>query len=279
MYSSLIEAQDVYLILQDPGTVVVDCRFSLSDPELGRKAYLAGHIPGAVYAHLDEDLSARVIPGKTGRHPLPDVAHCEQLFSKWGIDASVQVIAYDDQGGAFAARLWWLLRWLGHEKVAVLNGGWKSWNNKMLPVATNILFKNPRLFVASPQESLMVSADDLLDNLTSSRFRVIDARAAERYSGEVEPIDPVAGHIPGAGNLPYSENLDANGRFRSAELLLDRFRSLGSPTQTVFYCGSGVTACHNALAYYHAGLGMPKIYPGSWSEWITDVSRPVERGS
>ncbi len=278
MYSSLIEAQDLYLILQQPDTVVVDCRFSLSDTEAGRKAYLMGHLPGAVYAHLDEDLSARVVPGKTGRHPLPDVAQCEQLFSKWGIAPGVQVVAYDDQGGAFAARLWWLLHWLGHEKVAVLNGGWKAWNDKSLPISNTITFKNPRLFTAVRQEALTVSADELLDNLTTARFRVVDARAVERYSGEVEPIDPVAGHIPGADNLPYAENLDANGRFRAAEFLLDRFRSPGSASQAVFYCGSGVTACHNALAYYHAGLGMPRIYPGSWSEWITDISRPVERG-
>lgn len=277
MFNSLIEAQDLYLILQDRNTVVVDCRFSLQDTEAGRQAYLAGHIPGAVYAHLDEDLSARIIPGKTGRHPLPSVEHCEQLFSKWGIDDEVQVVVYDDQGAAFASRLWWMLHWLGHDKVAVLNGGFKAWSQKQLPVSTTIQFKNPRLFVPTVQADLTVAAGDLLTNLTTQALQVVDSRAEERYSGAVEPIDPVAGHIPGAQNLPFGKNLDADGRFHSSETLRERFRGIGKASETVFYCGSGVTACHNVLAWYHSGLGMPKIYPGSWSEWITDEGRPVER--
>lgn len=277
MFNSLIEAQDLYLIVNDSDTVVVDCRFSLQDTEAGRKAYLESHIPGAVYAHLDEDLSGMLVAGTTGRHPLPDVAHCEQLFSKWGIDAAVQVVVYDDQGAAFASRLWWMLRWLGHDKVAVLNGGWKSWKQKQLPVSQSIQFKNPRLFVPVLQEDLTVTAEQLVANLSAAEFQVVDSRAPERYSGEVEPIDPVAGHIPGAHNFPFGENLDQDGRFHSSEALRARFRPLGNAASTVFYCGSGVTACHNVLAWCHAGLGMPRLYPGSWSEWITDDSRPVER--
>ena len=270
-YSTIISVEDLFSHLNDAHWVVVDCRFSLADTGRGRTAYLASHIPGAVYAHLDYDLSGRIIPGKTGRHPLPSVEQWVDTLSGWGISKKSQVVAYDDLGGGIAARLWWMLRWVGHENVAVLDGGWSAWEALNYPVHQG-QEHNPRSsFELVDPPLATVSADDVEQIRTDPDFRLLDARAAERYRGEFEPIDPVAGHIPGALSAPFKENLDSRGYFLSPEQLRQRFNATLGTTpagQVVNYCGSGVTACHNVLALYHAGLGMTRLYPGSWSEWI-----------
>jgi thiosulfate/3-mercaptopyruvate sulfurtransferase len=266
--------------LDDPAWVIVDCRFALDDPARGERAYEQGHIPGALYAHLERDLTGTVIPGKTGRHPLPSVAHLVERLSAWGIDANVHVVAYDDSGGSMAARLWWLLRWLGHDAVAVLDGGWPCWRAEGRPFRRGRECRSPRRFLPRLRPELVASAEDVMAALNDPNVRLLDSRSPERYRGEHEPIDPVAGHIPGALSAPYLDNLDARGRFRPAAELRARFeRLLGSPppSRVIFYCGSGVTAAHNVLAFLHAGLGEAQLYAGSWSEWITDPTRPIER--
>lgn len=281
-FTTLIDGATLAAHLDDPAWAIVDCRFTLDQPARGRQAYLQAHIPGAVYAHLDEDLSGPIVPGRTGRHPLPSVEDAARTFGEWGIDEQTQVIAYDDAGGAFAARLWWLLRWLGHDAVAVLDGGWPRWLAEGRPTRSGVEQRAPRRFVPRPRPALVVSAEELLRQLHNAHVPIIDARAPERYRGEVEPIDAVAGHIPGARNAPYSANLAPDGRFLPPAQLAEHWRAvLGTAPaeQAILYCGSGVTAAHNALALAHAGLGMPRLYAGSWSEWITDATRPVERGA
>ena len=278
MYTSIISAKECAQNINDPDWCFVDCRFSIDDTERGERDYRSAHIPGAVYAHLNRDLSAPVLPGKTGRHPLPDIETLVALFSKWGIDGSVQVVAYDDATGGIAARLWWLLRYLGHERVAVLDGGWLAWQKQGLPTETRVRKRQPRSFVSHPQPHLLVSTPEVEQHFETSAHRLIDSRAADRFSGENETIDPVAGHIPTAENAPYEHNLDGEGRFRDKSELRHRFEAVldgQSAEQTIFYCGSGVTACHNLLAMHHAGLGDGKLYLGSWSEWITDPARPI----
>ncbi|WP_026369969.1 sulfurtransferase [Kallotenue papyrolyticum] len=281
-FTTLIDSATLAAHLDDPDWAIVDCRFALDQPARGRQAYLQAHIPGAVYAHLDEDLSGPIVPGRTGRHPLPSVEDAARTFGRWGIDERTQVIAYDDAGGAFAARLWWLLRWLGHNAVAVLDGGWPRWLAEGRPARNGVEQRAPRRFVPRPRPELVVTAEEVLHRLHDAHVPIIDARAPERYRGEVEPIDPVAGHIPGARNAPYSANLAPDGRFLPPAQLAERWRAvLGTAPaeQAILYCGSGVTAAHNALALAHAGLGLPRLYAGSWSEWITDATRPIERGA
>lgn len=277
MFKTLISPTELQQNYQTGSWVIVDCRFDLGNTQAGRTAYESAHIPGAVYAHLDDDLSGEIIPGQTGRHPLPEVEKAVALFSLWGIDESVQVVAYDDKGGGVASRLWWMLRWLGHEAVAVLDGGWPAWQAAGLPVSNRLANVRPRQFNAKPAALGTVDAARVEEVRTGNEYVVVDSRAPERYRGEVEPIDPVAGHIPGAINIPFPANLAA-GKFLSPEELKERFvNALGdtSPEKVIFYCGSGVTACHNLLAYAHAGLGDAVLYPGSWSEWITDENREV----
>lgn len=279
---TLISVEDARAHLGDANWATVDCRFSLGDPAAGSRAYAEAHIPGALYACLKRDLSGPVVAGRTGRHPLPEVGFLARQFSEWGIDDRVQVVAYDDGPGAMAARLWWLLRWLGHESVAVLDGGMSRWRALDGPVRSGPEFREARDFVARPRDGLTIDSATILSHLRDGSYAIVDARAPERFRGEMEPIDPVGGHIPGATNLPYTDSLTSEGRFRSAEELRDRYRkhfaeaSGGAP---VFYCGSGVTACHHLVAYAHAGLGEALLYPGSWSEWIADPARPVETGS
>ncbi|GIV61135.1 MAG: putative 3-mercaptopyruvate sulfurtransferase [Rhodothermaceae bacterium] len=259
---------------------MVDCRFSLQDPERGRRAYREAHIPGAVYAHLDDDLSGPVVPGRTGRHPWPDPDALAATLSAFGIDETVQVVAYDDAGGAIAARLWGLLTWLGHDAVAVLDGGWPAWQRAGYPVRGGEERRPPRRFVPRPRPGLLVTAGDVERVRQDPAWRLLDARAPERFRGEHEPIDPVAGHIPGAVSAPFAGNLDDGGRFLPPETLRARYATLLGevpPERVVCYCGSGVTANHVRLAMAHAGLGLPRLYPGSWSEWITDPARPVAR--
>lgn len=279
MYTTLISVQDLQQHLSDQNWLIVDCRFDLGDTNAGRRAYEQAHIPGAVYAHLDDDLSGTIIPGTTGRHPLPSVAELTALFSLWGVDDTVQVIVYDDKGGGIASRLWWMLRWLGHDAVAVLDGGWPAWLKAGAAVSKLPANLRPKTFVARPKKEMLVDAAAIDSMRTDADFTVVDSRAAERYRGEVEPIDPVAGHIPGAINLPFPENLE-EGTFQDPAQLKARFEKAlmdKSPDHVVFYCGSGVTACHNLLAYAHAGLGNARLYPGSWSEWITDKNRAVAK--
>ncbi len=267
--------------LHDPDWAIVDCRFALADPDWGRRAYLEAHVPGAVYAHLDEDLSGPVLPGVTGRHPLPAPTLLAARLGRWGISPGVQVVAYDDQGGAYAARLWWLLRWLGHEAVAVLDGGWPAWQREQRSTTGGEEERSPRTFPVALRPELVAAASDVDAIHNDPAWRLLDIRNADRYRGENETIDPVAGHIPGAVSAPYAGNLDAEGRFLAPARLAERYAALLGdvrPERTVCYCGSGVTACHALLALHHAGLGEGKLYAGSWSEWITATTRPVAVG-
>lgn len=277
MYTTLIPPADLYRNYQRPDWVIVDCRFDLADTEAGRRAYREAHIPGARYAHLDDELSGEIVPGTTGRHPLPAADEAARVFGRWGIDDEVQVIVYDDKGGGIAARLWWMLRWLGHEAVAVLDGGWQAWQSAGYPVDQKTVRPQARTFTARVRHDLLVDAADVERFRRSSEYVVVDSRTPSRYRGEEEPIDPIAGHIPGAINLPFADNLTA-GHFRSTDELGHRFeKAIGNKDsdQVIFYCGSGVTACHNILAFQHAGKGEARLYPGSWSEWITDPRREV----
>jgi thiosulfate/3-mercaptopyruvate sulfurtransferase len=259
-----------------PELVLVDCRASLLEPEAGALSYAKSHLPGAVFADLLEDLSGPVVPGKTGRHPLPEPELFADRLRDWGVCSATQVVAYDDSGGAFAARLWWMLRWLGHSKAAVLNGGWSAWMASGLPITAGQLPRARGDFEPQLRPELLVQAAEVRQAMQQGQVLLLDARAPERYRGDVEPMDVVAGHIPGALNLPFAENLH-EGRFRSAPDLRARIVArLGrTPEQAVAYCGSGVTACHDVLAFVYAGLPEPRLYAGSWSEWITDPERPV----
>ncbi|MCS7039120.1 MAG: sulfurtransferase [Anaerolineae bacterium] len=281
MYTTLVSPDVLAAHLDDPDWAVVDCRFSLQDTGYGRRAYQAGHIPGAVYAHLDEDLSGPVIPGRTGRHPLPEPEVFTARLERWGIGNTTQVVAYDDAGGAYAARLWWMLRWLGHEAVAVLDGGWPAWVAAGLPQHGGTETRPPAVFTARPRPERVATAAEVLARRLDPDWRVLDARGADRFRGENETIDPVAGHIPGAVSAPYADNLTPDGRFRDAESLRRRYRALLGDVpaaRAICYCGSGVTAAHDLLAMFHAGLGEGLLYPGSWSEWITDPTRPIATG-
>ncbi|GIV77249.1 sulfurtransferase [Litorilinea aerophila] len=280
-YTTLISTEELARHIGDPDWAIVDCRFSLQDTEQGRRHYLAAHIPGAVYAHLDEDLSGPIIPGQTGRHPLPAQATFVETLSRWGIDEGVQVVAYDDAGGMVASRLWWMLRWLGHEAVAVLDGGWLRWQREGRPVGRGSESRPARTFVPAPRPELLADVHEVLAALENPHVRLLDARSADRYRGENETLDARAGHIPGAISAPYAENLDAEGCFQSPEALRERFTRLLAgtpPEQAIFYCGSGVSAAHNLLALAHAGLGDARLYVGSWSDWINDPNRPIATG-
>lgn len=280
MYTHIISADSLQANLSSPDWLIVDCRFNLADTGWGRMEHKKSHIPGSVYAHLDDDLSGPIIPGKTGRHPLPSIEKLEDLFSAWGIDQKTQVVVYDQGHGGIAARLWWMLRWLGHEKVAVLNGGWAFWENQQLPVSEDVFSPTPTSFRANPAASMVATWEEVKQRFESPEIQLIDARANDRYHGENETIDPVAGHIPHAISLPFTENLGTDGLFLSPEEIKSRFEKAlltSESTGLVCYCGSGVTACHNILAMEYAGLTLPRLYPGSWSEWITDNQLPVAK--
>jgi thiosulfate/3-mercaptopyruvate sulfurtransferase len=280
-FTTTITASELALHLQDPDWVIVDTRFKLANPEQGRIDYEAAHIPGAIYAHLDDDLSGPIIKGVTGRHPLPGVEKISDVFSRLGIDSNAQVVAYDDMGGALAAvRVWWLLRWLGHVAVAVLDGGWQQWVKKVLPVSLAEGSRKRRKFLAHPRNELIVSSEEVEWMRLDPAYRLLDARAADRFHGENETIDPVAGHIPGAISAAYVGNLNLDGTFRPDEKLRARYKKLIGDVpiaNVVCYCGSGVTAVHDILAMVKAGLGEARLYAGSYSEWITDPSHPVEK--
>ena len=278
---NLIGCEQLVSLLEDPDLRVVDCRFSLKDPQEGRRDFEKGHIPGALYGDLNRQLSSAVVPGKTGRHPLPEIQTIAAVLSAWGIDASTRVVAYDHMGGAVASRLWWLLRWLGHRDAAVLDGGWAEWQKRVYPISRDEAQPVKREFKPRPIENFFVNTDEVARLCADPEYLVLDARASVRYSGEEEPIDPVSGHIPGAVSAPFTENLNETGCFKSPESLRRRFEPLLggiAPRNVVVYCGSGVTANHNLLAMVHAGLEGARLYPGSWSEWIVDPRRPVIKG-
>ena len=278
-YNTLVSSRELARHLNDPGWVIVDCRHELANPDAGEHAYRAAHLPGAVFLHLDRDLSGTK-NGRNGRHPLPEIATLAATLGRAGIGASTQVVCYDQNSGAWAARLWWLLHWLGHDAVAVLDGGLDRWVAEGRPLASDEPTVRAATFVPS-EPAPTASADEILRHLDDGALLVLDARAAERYRGDAEPIDPVAGHIPGARNRPYTENLDAQGAFKPAAQLRSEFEAaLGgvAPSAVVHQCGSGVTSCHNALAMAVAGLPASRLYPGSWSEWVADPSRPVAIG-
>ena len=278
-FTTLVSTATLAGHLDDPRWVICDCRHDLADLDAGRRAYAAAHIPGARFAHLDEDLSG-VKTGSNGRHPLPDPETLAGHFGRWGIGEDTQIVAYDASGGSIAARLWWLARWLGHEAVAVLDGGWPAWAGEDRPVTAELPVVRPARFERRAGPAA-VDAQYVLTRLDGTGMLLVDARAPERYAGEVEPLDPVAGHIPGALNRFYQSNLDATGRFKSPAALRGAFAALigdTPPREVVHQCGSGVTACHSLLAMEIAGLPGSRLYAGSWSEWVSDAGRPVLRG-
>lgn len=280
-FTTLVSADRLAQHLHDPQWVVFDCRFALTRPESGRQAYAKAHIPGARYAHLDEDLSGQV-SSNSGRHPLPDPAVLARKLGRWGVGQGQQVVVYDDSFGSMAVRLWWLLRWLGHDAVALLDGGFPSWAKQGRELSAEIPVVRPAEFHPAPDDSMWVGSDAVLEAL-HHKCVIIDARAEERFSGFIEPLDKVAGHIPGSLNSPFEDNLDMRGNFLPAGELHAHYESLlhgARPDEVIHMCGSGVTACHNLLAMEIAGMAGGKLYAGSWSEWITDPSRPiVQRGA
>lgn len=281
-HRTLVDVATVAAHLDDPCWVLIDCRAVLGDPIEGPRRYAAGHLPGARYADLGADLAGPVT-ASSGRHPLPDPEAFADRCGRWGIGADTQVIAYDDAGGAYAARLWWLLRWLGHEQVAVLDGGVPAWVAAGHPLVAGVPEVTPRHFVGAPRDELWLDATEALE-LVEGKMPglLVDARGAARYAGSEEPIDPVAGHIAGAINLPFTGNLGADGRFLAPNELAARYQAAladRSPRDVVAYCGSGVTACHALLAMEHAGLRGARLYAGSWSEWLRDPSRPRRTGA
>ena len=282
MFDTLVETEALAAHLADPAWVLFDCRDSLADPEAGPRMCAASHIPGARHIHLGRELSGPVTPD-TGRHPLPDPRVLATILGRAGVEATTQIVAYDDVQGAFAARLWWLARWLGHRQVAVLNGGWQQWLAEGRPVSREPPSHPPRKFPLrdAPSESWVPVADVVELARGRKRGVLLDARAATRFRGEEESIDPVAGHVPGAVSAPFAGNIAADGRFKSPTELRRRFEQLLSglrSDQAICMCGSGVTACHNLLAMETAGLKGARLYAGSWSEWIRDPARPVASG-
>lgn len=278
MYRTLI---DVATLAALEAPLILDCRFNLADTAAGERAYAQSHLPGAVYAHLDRDLSSPITPS-TGRHPLPDPAQLMAKLQAAGLSERRQVVVYDDAGGAIAARAWWLLRWLGHEAVALLDGGWQAWCEAGQPLRSDAAktLSATQAVDITPLTALQIDVEALQQALDAGQVRLFDARAGERYRGEVEPLDPVAGHVPGAVNAPLTDNL-ADGRFLPPAQLRQRWltRLDGAAPETVVHmCGSGVTACHNLLAMEHAGLCGSRLYAGSWSEWIRDPGRAVATG-
>lgn len=268
MFATIINADQLSTKLNDPTYRIIDCRFSLADKEWGRDQYKTSHIPGAQYMHLDNDLSAEIIPGTTGRHPWMSIDSICSLFSRLGISNDSQIVVYDQSHSGIAARFWAMALSVGHENVCVLNGGWKEWNAQNLPTSTAEETVEPTDYLASPPLLSLIKVDDL-----SAVNTLIDARTEKRYNGIEEPIDPIAGHIPDAINIPFLGNVDENHLWLSKEELANRFSKVKG--SAAIYCGSGVTACHDLIAMKHVGLELPSLYPGSWSHYITDGNRPV----
>lgn len=277
-FTTLISPEALLPLLEHEEIVILDCRHNLGDLAMGERAYARSHLPGARFFHLDRDLSGPM-NGRNGRHPLPDREVMAQRFAAAGIGGNSQVVAYDQDSGAMAARAWWLLRWLGHRRVAVLDGGLSAWVEAELPLSPALPSPDRGDFRARAGEPT-VDAAFVLAHRDGPGVCLLDARAADRFRGENETLDPVAGHIPGAINRHFMRNLGADGRFKPAASLRAEFLDLlaGRPPECVVqHCGSGVTACHNLLAMEIAGLPGSRLYPGSWSEWISDPTRPVTR--
>ncbi len=278
MFTTLVTVHDLAAHLDDRDWLVFDCRFDLADTAAGRHAYSQSHIPGARFVHLDDDLSGPKT-GNNGRHPLPDPEKFCARFAALGMRNDTQVVAYDASGGYYAARLWWMLRWVGHDRAAVLDGGWDAWLKTGLPVSAQLPAPKIGVFSGAARD-IAVDARFIREQLGQPQNIVIDARSADRFRGENETLDPVGGHIPGALNRFFKNNLAADGRFKPADELREEFADLlggVKPARVVHQCGSGVTACHNLLAMEIAGLNGSKLYPGSWSEWCSDPQRPVAR--
>lgn len=274
----LVSCEQLAAHLNDPDWRIVDCRHQLSDVGYGQRVYAEGHLPGAFFMHLDRDLSG-AMSGCNGRHPLPDPQVLAAKFGAIGISSRTQVVAYDDAEGMVSGRLWWMLRWLGHDNVVVLDGGFNRWVKEGRPLTRDIPVVLPTVFEIE-QRDWVVTADEVLANIASPELVVVDARGPDRFRGENETIDPVGGHIPGARNRFFRDNLDADGRFRPAAELRREFLELFAgtpPDKTVMQCGSGVSACHNLIALELAGLTGARLYAGSWSEWCSDSARPVEK--
>lgn len=284
MYQTLISVEELQHNSSSQGWVVVDCRSDLADPSKGYQLYREGHIPHAQFMDLEEDLSSP-IDSASGRHPLPDLQKFKEKLGKVGISTRSQVVVYDDCGGAMASRLWWLLRCLGHEAVAVLDGGFPVWKQQAGDISTNVFLPVKEVYQEADVNTILlddwknlampvISSEKLLRSLVD--VQLVDARATPRFNGEVEPIDPIAGHVPGALNRPFADNMTAAGIFKPADQLAQEWSSLVNVDKPVIHmCGSGVTACHNILAMAHAGMVNSVLYAGSWSEWIRDSQRPV----
>ena len=280
-FKTLISTADLAAHLADPNWAIVDCRFDLVNTGWGEERYGEAHIPGAVYAHLDRDLSGPKT-GRNGRHPLPDMEQFKARLGQWGIGAGVQAVVYDQDVGMYASRLWWMLKYLGHAAAAVLDGGMAKWAREGRPTRSGVERRAPIQFSGSPRDEMRVTVDDVERVRLDPAYLVIDARAPERFRGETEPLDPVAGRIPGAENYFYKDQLNPDGTFLTPEILRARYQALlgQRPAQNVVtYCGSGVTSAHNLLGMEHAGLPGGKLYVGSWSEWCSDPARPVARGA
>jgi thiosulfate/3-mercaptopyruvate sulfurtransferase len=278
-FRTLINAAALTEQLSSPNIRIVDCRFKLDDTGWGEREYLTRHIPGAVYAHLDRDLSGETT-GANGRHPLPDPARLERTFGRLGIGTDTQVVAYDQNAGMYASRLWWMLRWLGHHDVAVLDGGFACWTTEGRPTASGPEPTDSREFIGAPRTTAVVDTEELGRLMRDPEAKLVDARAPERYCGAAETVDRVGGHIPGAVNHFFMKNVDETGLLRPVDELRAAFHeTLGGtpPGRAIVYCGSGVTACQNLLALEHAGLPGARLYAGSWSEWSADPARPIAR--
>ncbi|MFQ6006827.1 MAG: sulfurtransferase [Woeseia sp.] len=278
-YQTLIGASELAQHLDEPSWRVVDCRFDLMEPAKGLVEYRRHHIPGAQYADLDRDLAGRVT-GSTGRHPLPSPAVFADTLGGWGIGNDSQVVVYDHAGGAIAARLWWMLNWVGHERVAVLDGGYRAWREAGYTLSDGDENVDRSDFAPDPDAGLVISTDELESLLATGQApSIVDARDSARYAGDREPLDRVAGHIPGAVNHPFSESLQPDGAWKGRDELKARWgRVLGDQLSWISMCGSGVTACHLVLSARLAGIPAPRLYVGSWSEWIRDPGRPVATG-
>jgi thiosulfate/3-mercaptopyruvate sulfurtransferase len=280
-FRTLIGTGDLAAHLEDSQWIAVDCRFQLADAAWGEREYLTAHIPGATYAHLNNDLSGP-LTGTNGRHPLPDPHVLVQTLIRLGIGTGMQVVAYDQDNGMFASRLWWLLRWIGHDDVAVLDGGFRKWKAEHRPVAAGKDARPARSLTAAPRRAMTAGVDEVAALLGRRDALLLDARAPERYRGDLEPLDRVPGHNPGAANHFFQNNVDELGVFRAPAQLREQLSAaIGAtpPDQVVCYCGSGVTACQNLLAMEIAGLAGAKLYGGSWSEWSSDPQKPVERST
>ncbi len=279
--SYLIGARELARHLDAPGWRIVDCRFDLADVDAGFRDYLASHIRGAVFADLDRDLAAPVGP-QTGRHPLPDVAAFERFMGRIGIDTATEVVVYDGANGALASRAWWLIRWAGHDRVRLLDGGFAGWLQEGGATHGGNETALPTTYRVRPRDEWVITTEDLVEVDDIRELRLVDARDSQRFRGEVEPIDPVAGHIPGAINLPLSRSLNDDGTWKSREHLEALWHGvlgIDKSRNWAVMCGSGVTACHLALSAMEAGYVEPRLYAGSWSEWIRDKARPVAVGS